>query len=79
MNDEGVHPNVLAAIVLSASSIRASLISHLKTIGILSDQDVREIYERALLLLETADSSAGSSKLIFAEARQLIEEHLRPD
>ena len=68
--------DALAAIALSSAAIQAALISHLKTIGLLGDQDVHEIYERALLMLETADTSA-ESKQIFGAARELIEEHLR--
>ena len=72
-------PAILSAgaVALSTSAILAALVSHLKRIGAISDDAEREIYEDALQMLE--ESQGGDDSGVFAAARELIEEHLRPE
>lgn len=65
------------AVALLSSAILAELVGHLKRIGAISDAAEREIYERALLMLEESQGDDDSG--VFAAARALIETHLRPE
>lgn len=64
------------AVALSNSATFAALMQHLHRIGVLSEKAEREIYEQALLSLEEAQGDDDSG--VFAAARELIEQHLRP-
>lgn len=72
-------PAVLSAgaVALSNSATLAALISHLRRIGAVSAEAERNIYEHALMLLEESQGPEQSD--VFEAARELIEEHLRPD
>jgi hypothetical protein len=74
---EMLEKETVAATALSSASILAALVSHLRMRGVIGDLDVREIYEGALLMLETAQATSTDAKPIFAIARELVEEHLR--
>lgn len=65
------------AVALSTSAIQVALISHLKSKGLVTDSEMREIYEYALLLLEQGQMDEEDGP--FAAARELIEMHLRPE
>ena len=69
--------DAVLALNLTTPAVLASLISELIRKGILTTADAREIYERALLLIETAQTSSPHSQHVFAAARELIEQHLR--
>jgi hypothetical protein len=64
------------AVALSSSSILASLVAFMRRRGDLTADEVREIYEDALLGLEEGQMDDDSG--VFAAARELIEMHLRP-
>lgn len=72
-------PAILSAgaVALSNSATFAALMQHLRRIGAVSEQAEREIYENALLSLEEAQGDDHSG--VFAAARELIEQHLRPE
>lgn len=65
------------AVALSTSSILAALVSFMQRRGELTADEVREIYEDALLSIEGGQMDDDSG--VFAAARELIEMHLRPE
>jgi len=71
-------PAILSAgaVALSSSAILVALIGHLRRIGAVGGESEREIYEHALQMLEEGQGDDDSG--VFAAARELIEEHLRP-
>jgi hypothetical protein len=69
----------IAASELVTASMMASLIPALVDIGVLSPRGAREIYENALLLIETQQGDDPSSQRIYEAARELIESRLRPE
>ncbi len=68
----------VAASELMTSTPVASLIPTLVKRGVLTPRDAREIYENALLMIESAQSNDPDLKRIYEIARELIEAHLRP-
>ena len=72
----------IAAVTLSSSAILAALVQSLHDKGLLNREETVEVYEQALLLLEMqqakADESPGFGQVI-EMARELIEQHLRPE
>jgi hypothetical protein len=68
----------VAASELMTSTLVASLIPTLAKRGVLTPRDAREIYENALLMIESAQSNDPDLKRIYETARELIEAHLRP-
>jgi len=64
------------AVALSNSATLAALISHLRRIGAVSAEAERDIYENALEMLEEGQGDDHSG--VFAAARDLIGEHLKP-
>ena len=80
MQDGAVKKDLNALQVVSASSLmagalQAALIQTLIRKNIISDQEGHEIYEQALLLLETSQANS-SSQAVFEAARKMIEPHL---
>ncbi len=71
--------DAIASSDLSSAAILASLIGMLGAKGLLSDQEVREVYEQALFLLETHQGEDREVQPIYEAAREIIEEQLRPD
>lgn len=72
--------DAIAAGDLSSAAILASLIGMLGAKGVLSDAEVREVYEQALFLLETHQGdSEPAMQHIFEAAREVIEAQLRPE
>jgi hypothetical protein len=69
----------VAASELVTSALVASLIPTLVDRGVLSPQDAREIYENALLLIESGQGDLPAVQRIYEAARELIEAHLRPE
>jgi hypothetical protein len=69
----------IAASDLSSAAILASLIGTLGAKGILSDDEVREVYEQALYLLEMHQGGEEETRSIYEAAREIIEAQLRPD
>ena len=61
---------------LMAGAMQAAIIQSMVRNHILTDEEGHEIYEQALLMLETKQTVAGSSD-VFEAARELIEQHLR--
>ena len=70
-------PAILSAgaVALSTSAILAQLVAFLERRGDLTSEEVREIYEQALLMMEELQEDDDSG--VFAAARELIEMHLR--
>lgn len=62
---------------LVTSAVLAALIGKMAMLGILSTADVVDVYENALLSLETQQGAAPTSQEVFRDARELIEQHLR--
>lgn len=69
--------DALAATELVSSSLLASLVGMLGAKGILSDEEVREVYEQALYLLEQHQSNEPELKAVYEAAREIIEAELR--
>lgn len=69
----------VAASQLASAAILAALVSALTRKGVLTDSEVRELYEHALLMIEEGQGDSPEAELVFAAARELIEEHLRPN
>ncbi|NKC48136.1 hypothetical protein I6H96_02625 [Brucella anthropi] len=69
----------LAATLLSSTASFAALVSLLKRKGVLSDQDEREMYEQALLMLETSQADEPDCGPLYELARNVIEEQLKPN
>ena len=67
----------LAASGLVSSATLAALVSMLRRKHLISAQEEREIYEHALLLLETQQGHAPEMAGVYAAAREVIEEQLR--
>ena len=67
---------VASASSLMAGALQAALIQTLIRKNLISGQEGREIYEQALLLLETSQTKS-SSQDVFEAAREMIEAHLR--
>lgn len=65
------------AVALSTAATVAALVAQLRRMGTLTEAMEREIYEQALLMLEESQGDDDSG--VFAAARELIEEHLRPE
>lgn len=69
----------LAATLLSSTATFAALVSVLKRKAVLSHEDEREMYEQALLMLETSQGDDPDCSFIYELARNVIEEQLKPD
>jgi hypothetical protein len=69
--------DALAASELVSSSLLASLVGMLGAKGILSDQEVREIYEQALFLLEQHHAAEPALGAIYEAAREILEAEMR--
>jgi hypothetical protein len=54
----------------------AALVSALQRKAALSDDEVRELYEHALLLIEEGQAESGAAGHVFEMARAVIEEQL---
>lgn len=79
MPKEDPRINAVAANDLVSASVLASLIGMLGAKGILSDEEVREVYEQALYLLETQQGTDEEMAPIYEAAREIIEAQLRPE
>lgn len=82
-DNEGAGPiPMIAAVTLSSSAILAALVQSLHDKGVLSGEETVEVYEQALFLLEQqqakADLVPGYGE-VMDMARELIEQHLRPE
>lgn len=72
----------IAAVTLSSSAILAALVQSLHDKGMLNGEETVEVYEQALLLLEMQQAKADESPAfgqVIEMARELIEQHLRPE
>jgi hypothetical protein len=72
----------VAAVTLSNSAILAALVQALHDKGVLDAEETVEVYEQALLLLEMQQANADRSSAfgeVMEVARELIEQHLRPE
>ena len=67
---------VIIASSLMAGALQAATIQAMIRKGIITDEEGHEIYEQALLLLETSQAVSCSPD-VFEAARELIEQHLR--
>ena len=67
---------VVIASSLMAGALQAATIQSMVRKGIITDEEGHEIYEHALLMLETSQA-VSSSPDVFEAARELIEQHLR--
>ena len=67
----------IAASELASASLFASLVPALVNAGALSSLSAREIYENALLMIETRQGSEPGMQRIYEAAREIIEARLR--
>ena len=67
---------VITASSLMAGALQAALIQSMIRKNIITDEEGHEIYEQALLMLETSQALCSSPE-VFEAARELIEQHLR--
>lgn len=75
--DKDPRIKAIAASDLVSASVLASLVGMLSAKGILSDEEVREVYEQALYLLETQQGEDSAAADIYEAAREIIEAQLR--
>ena len=61
---------------LMAGAMQAAMIQSMVRNKLITDAEGHEIYEQALLMLET-NQTASTSPVVFEAARELIEQHLR--
>jgi hypothetical protein len=61
---------------LMAGAMQAAMIQSMVRNKLITDAEGHEIYEQALLMLETKQT-VTSSPVVFEAARELIEQHLR--
>ena len=61
---------------LMAGAMQAAMIQSMIRNHLITDEERHEIYEQALLMLET-NQTRTSSPEVFEAARELIEQHLR--
>ncbi|CAN7251649.1 hypothetical protein [Aminobacter aminovorans] len=69
--------DTLAASELVSSSLLASLVGMLGAKGILSDEDVHEIYEQALFLLEQHHAAEPALGAIYEAAKQILKAEMQ--
>lgn len=79
MSNRDARLDAIAASDLSSAAILAALLGILGAKGILSDEEVREVYEQALYLLEEHQSDEPGAQPIYEAAREILESQLRPD
>lgn len=79
MTDRDPRIDAVAAGDLSSSAILAALIGALGAKGVLTDDEVREVYEQALYLLESHQGDDEEARPVFEAAREIIEAQLRPE
>jgi hypothetical protein len=79
MTERDPRLDAIAASDLVSSSVLAALVGMLGAKGILSDEEVREVYEQALYLLETHQGDEAETRPIYEAAREIIEAQLRPE
>lgn len=70
--------NAVAASEMTTAATLAALMKKLIALGIMTPADAKEVYEDALLMIEQQQGASHASQDIFAAARELIEQHLRP-
>jgi hypothetical protein len=66
----------VTGVPIAIVDVLASLIHHLRVKGALSDREITEIYEFALLMLE--QDQKGDDSRVIVMAREMIEDQLRP-
>ena len=69
--------NAVAASDLSSAAILASLIGMLGFKGILSDDDIRKVFEQVLALLKKHQTEQREFARVFKAALEVIKEQLR--
>jgi hypothetical protein len=79
MTERDPRIDAIAASDLSSAAILAALIGALGAKGVLSDDEVREVYEQALYLLEAHQGNEPEARPIYEAAREIIEEQLLPE
>lgn len=66
----------VAASELATAAILAALVATLARKGLLTDAEVKDTYEQALLMIEEGQGTSPEAELVFATARELIKDHL---
>lgn len=66
----------LVAANMAAMALLTSLAQTLVNKGVLTSIEGREVFEHALLMIETAQGAAPASQDAFLLARKMIEDHL---
>lgn len=68
----------LAAGNVSSAAVLASLMGTLVARGVLSNEDIREVHEQALMMLDMVSVDGPEMKAIYDEAKAVIREQLEP-
>ncbi len=68
--------DALASSELVSSATLAALVKSLLVNGILSNDDVRELYEDALLILESQQGDNAHTRKLYEDARAVIESQM---
>ncbi|MEO0467646.1 MAG: hypothetical protein AAF216_13980 [Pseudomonadota bacterium] len=78
-DDDNTKTDMIAASGLVSAAVLAALVGKLRSLDVLSDRDMRDVYEDALLLIEEQQAAElpGPVDAIYETARQIIEEQLR--
>ena len=75
MRDETNPVQLAIASSLMTNALQVSILQAMIRKGLLSHQEGLEVYEQALLMLETSQS-ASASQDVFKAARTMLEKHL---
>ena len=75
MKNLTAHQAVIAA-SLMAGALQAATIQSLIRKNVITDEEGHEIYEQALLMLESSQAVCSSPEVVFEVARDMIERHL---
>jgi hypothetical protein len=79
MIDRDPRVHAVAASDMVCTAVLTSLVRALIGKGVLTSREVREIYENALLMLETQQGYEPEISTIIHAARGIIQAQLRPD
>ena len=67
----------VAASDMASAAILAALVEKFAELGVLKNQDVLDIYDKALLMIE-ANTLSPISRNVISAARKLLEKYLTP-
>lgn len=69
----------IAASDMASAAILAALVNKFAELGVLKNQDVVDVYDKALLVIEAQQGSSPISRDVISAARKLLEKYLSGD